>query len=329
MIRGESINMQAILSVLVPAYNEGEYIESCIESIESQETSFPIEIVVCDDASTDDTYDVLQEIHSDNIQIIQNEENQGIIETRNRLLNFASGQYFVQIDADSTLKPGLLSAIYNKLNSSNQIVFGKVDVKNTSYLHPTATNVGKIRGRGTWYGGACFGSVTKKFIESGGFDKEMLGAEVQELKQRAETRGWSVSYLENTGVESNFPTQIWPVLSRKVNSARTHIRQYTNTPENFSGWEVRGPVFWTVIIFLLLSSTIFSPFALIGMLLLIVPLYQYGRDTPLAVSISGRTSFLVLYPLYQIGSGLARTVGVWISIDTLGEILLTKYIYTS
>ncbi|TKX52892.1 glycosyltransferase, partial [Halorubrum sp. SP3] len=37
------------VSILIPAYNEEAYIEGCIKSILSQDTSFRYEIVVCDD----------------------------------------------------------------------------------------------------------------------------------------------------------------------------------------------------------------------------------------------------------------------------------------
>jgi hypothetical protein len=93
-------------------------------------------------------------------------------------LNSSDGQFFVQIDADSMMQTGTLSALYKKLIAGKQLVFGKIDVKNIAHLHPTAAKVGKIRGRGTCFGGACFASVTQEFIDSGGFNKEMIGAEI-------------------------------------------------------------------------------------------------------------------------------------------------------
>lgn len=226
------------------------------------------------------------------------------------------------------MKRGSLGEIHSKLKEGYPLVFGRVDVKNTSYLHPAAAQVGKLKGRSTWYGGACIAGHCKQFVDSGGFDQQMIGAEDQELKQRARTLGWSVSYLDEAGVESNFPTQVKPVLYRKYKSAKSHLRQYKNTQVEFSLWELRGPIFWSAFISLLLCSPLLPFSGIISMLLFCVPLSQYARDAKLAVDISGRWSFYVLYPLYEVAGGLARTVGVWSELNVAVKITLNRYITT-
>lgn len=316
------------VSVLIPAYNEEQFIADCVESVDEQQIESSLEIVVCDDCSTDSTSEILERQldQIDQLRVISNESNQGVITTSNKLLAEARGTYFVRIDADSVMKPGTLAAILDELEAGHPLFFGRVDVQNTTYLHPTAAKVGKLRGRSTWYGGACIAGHIDRFVKSGGFDDEMVGAEAQELKQRSKTLDWSVGYLNDCGVNSNFPTGLWPVLYRKFDSARSHIRQYKNTPEQFSLWEIRGPVFWTVFISISLVSLIFPLLWTAALGTLLMPLHQYGRDAPLAVSISNRRSFFLLYPLYEAGSGVARTVGVWTSIGTLLEIILQKYL---
>lgn len=316
------------ISVLIPAYNEEEYIADCVRSVASQSISATVEIVVCDDCSTDETPAILNRLQGevDRLRLLRNDENRGIIGTRNRLLEAAKGEFFVQIDADSTMEPGTLSAIDASLSSGNHLVFCRVDVKNTRYLHPAATKVAKLHGRGTWYGGACFASIINMFVESGKFDEEMIGAEVQELKQRAEAKGWDVAYLDDVGVESNFPTAVLPIFWRKFDSARSHVRQYEHTPKQFDLWEIRGPAFWTSVTALAICSLIYPPLLSLVLMLFAVPLVQYSRDAPLAASVSGRRSFLVLYPAYQIAGGLARTVGIWTTTGTTIRIVSQKYL---
>jgi glycosyltransferase involved in cell wall biosynthesis len=49
-----------LVSIFMPTYNHAPYIEQAMESILSQETGFPFELVVCDDASTDGTAEIVQ-----------------------------------------------------------------------------------------------------------------------------------------------------------------------------------------------------------------------------------------------------------------------------
>lgn len=315
------------VSILIPAYNEEAYIESCIKSISSQDTSFRYEIVVCDDCSTDATPQILERLDQiiSELRTITNDINRGIIKTCNRLIETARGKYFVRIDADSRLIPHSLERIQSNLMGGYSLVFGKIEVKNTNYLHPAAAQVGKLKGRSTWYGGACFACDTQAFIDSGAFDEEMIGAEVQELKQRAQRLDWSVAYLDEAGVESNFPTALRPVLYRKYDSTRSHIRQYKNDPEEFNLWEVRGPMFWTIFIIVGLTSIILPILTLLSIILLVVPFHQYVRDAPLAASVSGRRSFLLLYPLYEAVGGIVRMFGLWSDIDVLVNVMFKKY----
>lgn len=316
------------VSVLIPAYNEEAYIKSCVKSISNQDTSFPYEIVVCDDGSTDQTENILAQMTEtiDQLRIIKNEQNEGLIYSCNQLLAKARGTYFVKIDADSVMRPETLAIIHSKVTDGHPLVFGHIDVKNTSYLHPAACQVGKIRERSTWYGGACIAGHRKRFVESGGFNQQMIAAEDQELKQRAKTLDWSIAYLDKAGVESNFPTALRPVLYRKYDSSRSHIRQYKNNPEEFNLWEIRGPVFWTTFVVGGLTSIVFPVLTLLSLALLVVPLYQYVRDAPLAVSVSGRPSFLLLYPLYEAVGGIVRMFGLWSDLDVLMEIIFKKYL---
>lgn len=316
------------ISVIIPAYNEQEYIQDCIKSVLNQESELTVEIIVCDDDSTDKTQKVLKllERNESNLRVLQNEENKGIISTVNRLTTAASGDFLLRIDADSILLPGTLQAMYTEFNNGDELVFGRIDVNNIRHLHPTAAAIGKRRGRGTWYGGACFGVDRTEFLSTGGFKDSMIGAEVQELKQRAESHNWTVARLENHGVKSNFPVDIYPVFRRKFDSGRTHINQYIDSPEGYNIWELRGPLFWTIIIFLTISS-IFVPYlSFVVVSLSLIPLYQYLVDARLAVEISGRKSFLVLYPAYQIIGAILRTLGVWTSIYKISILLRKKYL---
>lgn len=319
---------EVAISIIIPAYNEASYICECVTSALQQKCEQEFEVLVCDDNSTDQTREIVDELRKDyeRLNVIYNSTNEGIITTVNKLTDAAQGKFMLRIDADSVLIPGTLEAMYEKFVTGYDLIFGRVQVKNTSYLHPAAAEVGKRRNRGTWYGGACFGVNRLEFVQSGGFKENMLGAEVQELKQRAEDQNWTIARLDEHGVESNFPTDLVPVLRRKFRASQTHITQYLDSPKSFSIWELRGPIFWTVLSSLIAGSFIVSELAILSSLIILIPIYQYSKDAKLAASISGRWSFFILYPVYQILSAILRTAGVWINIDKVFVLMARRYL---
>ena len=81
------------VSVIVPVYNAGQYIEKCIESLVHQ-TLPDIEIIAVDDGSTDLSPDILNNlaVKYNNIKIITL-QNSGVSAARNAGMRAASGEY--------------------------------------------------------------------------------------------------------------------------------------------------------------------------------------------------------------------------------------------
>ncbi|AFM03612.1 glycosyl transferase [Bernardetia litoralis DSM 6794] len=89
------------VSVMMPAYNVEKYIGEAIESILNQ-TFQDYELIIIDDGSVDATYQIMQEYaqKSNKIRVFQNEKNEGLVFTRNRLLELANGEYLAALDSD-------------------------------------------------------------------------------------------------------------------------------------------------------------------------------------------------------------------------------------
>ncbi|MDO3377971.1 glycosyltransferase family 2 protein [Geoalkalibacter halelectricus] len=98
------------LSVIVPAYRLAPYIHECLLSLLAQRTDFPFEVLVCNDASPDDTLAALQPLAEafSNLRVLNNPENLGLIGTMGRLLAECRGQYIAYIDGDDLALPGKL-----------------------------------------------------------------------------------------------------------------------------------------------------------------------------------------------------------------------------
>lgn len=92
---------EKLVSVLIPVYNVEFYVKDAIESIQNQ-TYKNLEIIVVDDASTDNTYDVVEKLAKDDrrIKLYKNESNLRIVKTLNYALTLANGYYIARMDGD-------------------------------------------------------------------------------------------------------------------------------------------------------------------------------------------------------------------------------------
>lgn len=97
--------MQPLVSVVIPAYNCGRYLERCLQSLVCQ-TYRPIEAVVVDDGSTDETSRIADEFaRCDQLDstVVIHQENKGGAGARNRGVDEASGEFVFFLDADDYL----------------------------------------------------------------------------------------------------------------------------------------------------------------------------------------------------------------------------------
>jgi glycosyltransferase involved in cell wall biosynthesis len=97
------------VSVLLPNYNHGEYLGEALAAIAGQ-TLRPAEVLVGDDASTDDSVRIAEEFAARDplFRVVRNERNMGALSTIERLLDMSTGDYFISVAADDRMQPRLL-----------------------------------------------------------------------------------------------------------------------------------------------------------------------------------------------------------------------------
>ncbi len=88
-----------MISVVMSAYNEEEYIQNSINSILNQSIT-DFELIIIDDCSNDKTVDLIKEFSDSRISLIQNDTNIGLPRSLNIALGKASGKYIARMDAD-------------------------------------------------------------------------------------------------------------------------------------------------------------------------------------------------------------------------------------
>lgn len=109
---------QPLVSVIMSVFNSSETLREAVESIYAQSyTNW--ELIVCDDASTDTTLDLLHQLASegpeDRVVIISNSENMRLAYSLNRCLENASGALVARMDGDDISEPDRLERQVNYL----------------------------------------------------------------------------------------------------------------------------------------------------------------------------------------------------------------------
>lgn len=94
------------ISVIMPTYNRANFLQRSIPSILNQ-TYSDFEFIIVDDGSTDHTEQVLLGFANKDkrIKIVKNEENKGLIYSRNKALDLAKGEYIAIMDSDDQAFP--------------------------------------------------------------------------------------------------------------------------------------------------------------------------------------------------------------------------------
>jgi len=116
---------EEMVSVIVPCYNQAQYLEECIQSVIDQ-TYQNIEIIIVNDGSNDNTEEVARELerkYSQRVYVLT-QENHGLSQTRNNGIKKASGKYILPLDADDKLDKTMISKCMSAMiNNDADIVY--------------------------------------------------------------------------------------------------------------------------------------------------------------------------------------------------------------
>lgn len=185
-----------LVSVIITAFNRGHTIERAIKSALSQ-TETDLEIVVIDDASTDNTREVISAISDPRIRLISNPVNRGIGGAKNVGVEVARGHYIAFLDSDDEWLPNKLArqlALLQSVPDAPSLCF------TAFWVHRMASGNVVLRcprKHGTWINSILLGETfslgstlvaeRKCFLEIGPFNEKL---------RRLQDRDWTLRYLE-------------------------------------------------------------------------------------------------------------------------------------
>jgi len=176
-------NNAPLVSVIMAAYNAAEHIAEALDSVLAQDWQ-PLEVVVVDDGSTDDTAAIVGR-YPDVIYVRQ--DNQGPSAARNAAIEHSSGEFVANFDSDDLLPPTRVGdqARYLLVHPEVGAVFGR----------QAWINAPEWMARDSVYGdvdGIPLSSVMFRrevFFELGGYDTSFVHGEDMDLLMRIRERG--------------------------------------------------------------------------------------------------------------------------------------------
>ena len=107
---------QPSVSIIVPVYNVGPYVEDCIRSVMRQTYDGKMECIVVDDCGTDDSMPIVERLVADytgpiEFKILHHTHNRGLSEARNTGIRASSGEWLWFVDSDDWIEDGALSTL--------------------------------------------------------------------------------------------------------------------------------------------------------------------------------------------------------------------------
>ncbi|HSH67844.1 MAG TPA: glycosyltransferase family 2 protein [Bacteroidia bacterium] len=112
------MDKEVLVSVIIPCYNADRFVHETVSSVLAQ--SFQsFEIIIVDDGSTDNSAEIISQIHDSRI-IFLKKENTGVSDSRNIGMSYASGEFILFLDADDIIPRDFIEKRVHHLQANEQ-----------------------------------------------------------------------------------------------------------------------------------------------------------------------------------------------------------------
>ncbi|MFH1306428.1 MAG: glycosyltransferase family 2 protein [Candidatus Micrarchaeota archaeon] len=260
------------VSIIIPAYNEEDYIKGCVNSVLSLD--YPkekLEIIVVDDGSKDDTAKIAQKLAKEHkcIKLIR-KKNSGKADSLNFAIQRAKGEMVACLDADSYVSPYSLRRILANFDSEKVAAVASAvkvrkarnileDVQRVEYLFALfSRKIMNMLQSVTVTPGPFSIYRRKVLLEVGGFDTKSL-VEDQEIALRIQKHGYLINSTTDSDIYTEIPRSFFELMKQRTR------------------WQRGG--FWNAVKYLGLINPkygdlgiIVMPFTMLGYIMLVVSL---------------------------------------------------------
>lgn len=187
-----------MVSIVIPAFNEGKFISACLDSLTKQSYSQMFEVIVVDNASTDTTTDVVKAFAKTlNIKIVH-ESKKGRGAARASGFAKAEGETILSTDADTHVPENWIESLTRYLDDKNCVaVTGTCEIVDSSWFtnaafnlfQPLAMRLYRIFTGHYWLSGFNFGIKKDIYLKTGGFNPKLNSQEDIELSFKVSKLG--------------------------------------------------------------------------------------------------------------------------------------------
>jgi glycosyltransferase involved in cell wall biosynthesis len=194
--------MQSQVTILMPVYNGAAFLREAVDSILSQ-TFREFTLLIIDDGSTDDSWNVLGSFNDSRISLVRNPDNLGLIATLNKGISLASTDLIARMDCDDIAKPDRLEkqVVFMDRNANIHILGTWFEIIGTTRIQrpPTATEACRVE----LLNGTVLGHPTVMFRKSAltskglSFNAEAIHAEDYRLWIDSQLAGLNIANLPN------------------------------------------------------------------------------------------------------------------------------------
>lgn len=256
--------MKYSVSIIVPAYNCGEFLPKCLNSLVRQTLS-DIQIIVINDGSTDNTGKIADQYKNkyNNIVVIH-KKNEGVSSARNVGLECAEGEYIGFVDADDHVEPDMFEKLYSAM------VENSADIAECDYYYvePSKITCNVLNLKSTYY------DITKmelpvaylKLIASAPFlwNKLYRASLIKENSlcfslEMGEDCLFNLKLLSMIKSAVTIEKSYYYYYYRKTSITNTHQKDYVDTINEFEKWQFEEHLENTELT-ILLTASLFTGF---------------------------------------------------------------------
>ena len=129
------------ISIIIPVYNVGQYIEACLKSIMAQTYTGSMECLIVDDCAQDNSIEIAQNVIANyqgpiSFRVLHHNRNRGLSAARNTGMNEAVGDYFFFADSDDELPADSIERLVTALGNEHfDLVVGGIKTIGDDGLH--------------------------------------------------------------------------------------------------------------------------------------------------------------------------------------------------
>lgn len=277
-----------MVSLVVPAYNEGVVIQAAIRSL--LELDYPnYEIIVIDDGSTDDTYEKALSIAAESrivsVRVIT-KKNGGKAEALNTGMSVARGEFVLNMDGDSKLSKNVIRACVRHFDDPRiGAVAGNVKVINRENIWSNIQALEYVEGLAMARKAQSFvravniipgplGMFRKSVLqEIKGYDHDTF-AEDCDLTLKLLMRGWHIAYEPDAIAWVETPSRLLDLLKQRYRWTRGILQAISK--HRSSLWKPRSGINFYILWFMLFEGIVWPFSTILGNLFFMYVGIQYG-----------------------------------------------------